>query len=113
MVCNMVTKAKLSEEYELSYSAQKVFDCLKESVPKTKIVRANPKIKEIDEANMKIDCITPAYKTQITVVSVSSNKSCVKFFLKPQSPGQVIDLWNRNKKNVKAIMDQLLKDLGN
>ena len=58
----MVTKAKLQEDYELSYSAQKVFDCLKESIPKTKIVRANPKIKVIDEAHMKIDCITPAYK---------------------------------------------------
>ena len=109
----MVTKAKLSEEYELSYSAQKVFDCLKESVPKTKIVRANPKIKEIDEANMKIDCITPAYKTQITVVSLSSNKSCVKLFIKHQSPCQVIDWWNRNKNNVKSIMDQVLKDLEN
>ena len=107
----MVGKAKLNEEYELNYSAQKVFDCLKESLPKTKIVRANPVIDEINENNMEIKCRTPAYKTQITVVAISENKSVIKFFLKPSSPGQVIDLWNRNKKNVKAIMDQLLNDI--
>lgn len=107
----MVSSAKLNEEYELDYSAKSVFDCLNESLPNTKIVRAHPVIEEIDESNFEIKCRTPGYKTQITVVPLSENKSIVKFFLKPSSPGQIIDLWNRNKKNVKAIMDQLLNDI--
>ena len=107
----MVGSAKLNEEYELDYSAKAVFDCLNESLPNTKIVRAHPMIEEIDESNLEIKCRTPGYKTQITVVPVSENKSTIKFFLKPSSPGQIIDLWNRNKKNVKAIMDQLLNDI--
>ena len=109
----MAGSAKLNEEYELNYSAQTVFDCLTESLPRTKIVRAHPLIDEINENNLEIKCKTPGYKTQITVVPISENKSVIKFFLKPSSPGQLVDLWDRNKKNVKAIMDQLLNDINN
>lgn len=109
----MAGSAKLNEEYELNYSANTVFNCLIESLPRTKIVRAHPVIEEINQNDMEIKCITPGYKTQITVVAISENKSIIKFFLKPLSIGQIIDLWNRNKKNVKAIMDQLLNDINN
>ena len=109
----MVTKSKLNEEYTLNYSAKTVFECLKESLPKTKIVRAHPKINEIDDENMVIDCITPGYKTKITVVPLSENESTIQFFLKSASPGQIVDLWNRNKKNVEAILKQLKEDLKN
>jgi len=109
----MVSKSELEDEYELDYSSQTVFDCLKDSLGKIKILRAHPEIKEINESNMTIDCITPGYNTKITVVDISQNKSIIKFFLKSYAPGQKIDLWNRHKKNVKAIMNQLLKDLGN
>ena len=107
----VVCKSKLNEEYQLNYSSKTVFECLKESLPKTKIVMAYPRIVEINDADMVIDCITPGYKTKITVVPLSDDKSTVKFFLKSASPGQVIDLWNRNKKNVKAILEQLIADL--
>ena len=109
----MAGSAKLNEEYELNYSANTVFNCLIESLPRTKIVRTHPVIEEINQNDMEIKCITPGYKTQITVVAISENKSIIKFFLKPLSIGQIIDLWNRNKKNVKAIMDQLLNDINN
>ena len=109
----MAGSAKLNEEYELNYSAQTVFDCLIESLPKTKIVRAHPVIDEINKNNLEIKCRTPGYNTQITVVPISENKSIIKFFLKPIFPLQIIDLWNRNKKNVKAIRDQLLNDINN
>lgn len=109
----MAGSAKLNEEYELDYPAQTVFNCLTESLPKTKIVKAHPVIDEINENDLEIKGRTPGYKTQITVVPISENKSVIKFFLKPSSPGQVVDLWNRNKKNVKAIMNQLLNDINN
>ena len=47
----VVCKSKLNEEYQLNYSSKTVFECLKESLPKTKIVRAYPRIVEIKAEN--------------------------------------------------------------
>lgn len=55
----MAGSAKLNEEYELNYSAQTVFACLTESLPRTKIVKAHPMIEEINKNNLEIMCRTP------------------------------------------------------